>query len=109
VTDPRRDVRARLQAQGLVAGGWTNPAGDHYGSHEHAYDKVIAVEAGSIRFGVRARGTEAAVDLATGDRLDLPAGTSHDALVGPEGVSCLEAHLAAGSLEGVRRWAAGEW
>ena len=33
-----------------------------------------------------------------GDRLDLPAGTRHDALVGPTGVTCLEAHLPAGSL-----------
>jgi uncharacterized protein YjlB len=109
VSDPRRDVRARLQAEGLVAGGWSNLPGDHYAAHEHAYDKVIAVEAGSIRYAVMGRGTEMAVELGVGDRLDLPAGTSHDALVGPDGVSCLEAHLSAGTLEGLRRRAAGEW
>ena len=109
MTDPRRDVRARLVSEGLVAGGWTNQPGDRYAAHEHAYDKVIAVEAGSIRFGLRTGGADTAVELKVGDRLDLPAGTSHDAVVGPGGVSCLEAHLSAGTLPGVRRWAAGEW
>jgi hypothetical protein len=43
------------------------------------------------------------VNLEAGDRLELPARTDHDALVGPEGVTCLEAHLPPGSLtEGVR-------
>ena len=107
--EPGRDVRARLRAEGLVAGGWSNSAGDHYAPHEHAYDKVVAVEVGSIRFGLTARGAQTAMELSAGDRLDLPAGTTHDALVGPEGVSCLEAHLAAGSLEGLRRRAADEW
>ncbi len=30
--------------------------------------------------------------LKAGDRLDLPAGTVHDAHVGAQGVVCLEAH-----------------
>ncbi len=49
------------------------------------------------------------VELRVGDRLDLPAGTSHDAVVGPDGVSCLEAHLPAGTLAAVARRAAGTW
>jgi uncharacterized protein YjlB len=105
--DGAPDLRARLRAEGLVAGGWSNAAGDRYGAHEHSYDKVVAVEHGSIRFGLPATGDS--VELSAGDRLDLPAGTTHDALVGPDGVSCLEAHLSAGSLDGLRRRAAGEW
>ena len=50
-----------------------------------------------------------AVDLAPGDRLDLPAGTRHDAVVGPGGVTCLEAHVPAGTLVEVRRHPAGSW
>ena len=34
----------------------------------------------------------------TDSTLDLPAGTQHGALVGPDGVVCLEAHLEAGRL-----------
>jgi hypothetical protein len=68
---------------------------------------VLVVAAGSIRFGLPAR--DETVDLAAGDRLDLPAGTVHDATVGPDGVTCLEAHAPAGTLPGLRRVPAGEW
>jgi quercetin dioxygenase-like cupin family protein len=100
-------VRERLRNEGLDAVAWSNGPGDRYAAHEHSYDKVIAVERGSIRFGLPGRSE--AQDLATGDRLDLPAGTSHDAIVGPTGVTCFEAHLTAGTLVGIRRRAAGEW
>jgi hypothetical protein len=38
------------------------------------------------------------VRLEVGERLDLPAGTTHAATVGAAGVTCLEAHLPAGTL-----------
>ena len=100
-------VGDRLRAEGLDPGAWSNGPGDRYAAHEHGYDKVLVCERGSIRFGLPARGE--AVDLAEGDRLDLPAGTQHDAIVGAEGVTCLEAHLPAGSLDAVRRHPAGTW
>lgn len=89
-------LRQRLEDEGLDPGAWSNGPGDRYGAHEHGYDKVIVVTAGSIEFGLR--GTGEAVRMEVGDRLDLPAGTSHDARVGERGVTCLEAHLSAGSL-----------
>jgi uncharacterized protein YjlB len=98
-------VRARLIAEGLDPGAWSNGPGDRYGSHDHGYDKVVVVAAGSIRFGL-ADGT---IDLEAGDRLELPAGIAHDAVVGPSGVTCLEAHLATGSLPAPARRAAGTW
>jgi quercetin dioxygenase-like cupin family protein len=101
------DVAPRLREEGLSPGGWANGPGERYGAHAHTYDKVIVVERGSIRFGLPASG--ATVDLVAGDRLDLPAGTNHDAMVGATGVSCLEAHLPAGSLAGTLRRPAGSW
>jgi uncharacterized protein YjlB len=100
------DVAVRLRAEGLDPSPWSNGPGDRYGGHSHGYDKVIAVARGSIVFGTSTAGP---VSLAAGDRLELPAGTTHDAIVGPDGVTCLEAHLPAGSLAAVRRVAAGEW
>jgi uncharacterized protein YjlB len=97
----------RLRDEGLHPSAWSNGPGDRYAAHEHAYDKVLVVELGSIRFGLPA--TSEGVDLAAGDRLDLPAGTSHDALVGPAGVTCLEAHLPAGTLAAIERRRAGTW
>jgi quercetin dioxygenase-like cupin family protein len=90
------DLAARLAAEGLRAGSWANGPGDVYAAHAHGFDKVLVCTAGSIVFGLPRRGERVA--LRTGDRLDLPAGTEHDAIVGPEGVSCLEAHLPAGTL-----------
>ena len=98
-------LQARLIGEGLDPGAWSNGPGDRYSSHDHDYDKVIVVAAGAIRFGL-ARGP---LDLAAGDRLELVAGTSHDAIVGGAGVTCLEAHLPAGSLHGTAVRAAGSW
>ena len=97
----------RLLAEGLRASPWSNGPGDRYGAHAHDYDKVLVVERGSITFGLPGSGD--AVDLSVGDRLELPAGTSHDAVVGPAGVTCLEAHLRPGSLAALRRRVTGEW
>ena len=102
-----QDIVDRLRADGLDPSSWSNGPGDRYAAHDHAYDKVIAVERGSIRFGLPA--TAATVELAAGDRLELPAGTAHDAVVGPAGVTCQEAHLPAGTLAGIRHRAAGTW
>ncbi len=100
-------VVERLRGEGLDPGRWSNGPGDRYPAHAHGYDKVIAVERGSIRFGLPA--TDRSVDLEAGDRLDLPAGTVHDALVGPAGVDCLEAHLPPGSLVEVDCRTVGTW
>ncbi len=104
------DLRARLRAEGLDPTGWSNGPGDRYAAHDHGYDKVIVVERGSIRFGLPAGGMSGgAIELAAGDRLELPAGTDHDAVVGPGGVACLEAHRPAGTLDRVALRAAGTW
>lgn len=90
------DLAARLAAEGLRAGSWANAPGDVYAAHAHGFDKVLVCTAGSIVFGLPRRGERVALRI--GDRLNLPAGTEHDAIVGPEGVLCLEAHLPAGTL-----------
>jgi quercetin dioxygenase-like cupin family protein len=101
------DGAARLRTEGLTPSAWSNGPGDRYGAHDHDYDKVIVVESGSITFRLVDPGES--VELATGDRLELPAGTRHDALVGATGVTCLEAHLPSGAFDAVTRRLAGEW
>jgi hypothetical protein len=107
MTGRAAEVAGRLRADGLDPSSWSNGPGDRYGAHEHGYDKVIAVECGSIDFELASTGT--VVHLAAGDRLELPAGTRHAAVVGPDGVTCWEAHMSAGQLERVARRAAVEW
>ena len=89
----------RLRAEGLDPSRWSNGPGDRYPRHRHEYDKVVVVERGSITFGL----PSGAVELAAGDRLELPADTEHDAAVGPSGVHCLEAHLPAGTFPTARK------
>ena len=91
-----QEVRARLVAEGLTASTWGNGPFDHYPEHRHGYDKVLVAAAGAITFHLHELGRD--VRLVEGDRLDLPAGTLHGADVGPDGVTCLEAHLSAGGL-----------
>ena len=90
---PRAEkLNALLADEGLHAHRWGNQPGDRYPAHSHAFHKVIYVIAGSITFGLPE--CNANVRLEAGDRLDLPAGVQHDAMVGRHGVVCLEAHRA---------------
>ena len=101
------DLEERLRRLGSTPSSWWNGPGDRYGAHDHTYDKTLVCVSGSIVFGLVDEGPQ--VELLPGDRLDLPAGTQHDALVADEGVTCLEGHLPAGRLGAVRLWRAGEW
>lgn len=85
-------MRTRLAEEGLSGYVWS--AGPHavFAVHSHPFDKVIYVLRGSIIFALPASGCQ--LDLARGDRLDLPEGTEHAARAGGEGVTCLEAHRA---------------
>jgi quercetin dioxygenase-like cupin family protein len=76
-----------IEAEGAgPARRWANAPGDRYGRHDHPYDKVLFCLSGSIVFHVDDRD----VELGPGDRLDLPAGTAHAAIVGLEGCDCVE-------------------
>jgi mannose-6-phosphate isomerase-like protein (cupin superfamily) len=88
---PSRDELQRIMTnEGLSPYAWSNGPHDVYAAHTHTYDKVIYVVSGSITFGLP--DLERNVTLFPGDRLDLPKGTIHDALVGKDGVVCLEGH-----------------
>jgi uncharacterized protein YjlB len=87
---PPQSTLWRLMAdEGLSPYAWSNGPHDIYSAHTHSYNKVIYVVQGSITFGLPELGKE--LTLKAGDRLDLPAGIVHDALVGAQGVVCLEA------------------
>jgi quercetin dioxygenase-like cupin family protein len=84
------EIEAILQSEGLSAYPWSNAPGDRYSPHSHSYRKVIYVVSGSITFGLPETGMRLTMHL--GDRLELDRGVMHDAIVGPDGVRCLEAH-----------------
>lgn len=83
----RSGIEERFATEGLAPSGWGNAPGDSYGWHSHKYHKVLYCVTGSIVFHLR----DGDVELAAGDRLDVPPGTDHSATVGPRGVECMEA------------------
>lgn len=83
-------LRRLYRAAGLEPYAWSNRPGDEYAAHAHPYHKVLYVAAGAITWFLPDLGQE--IETFPGDRLDLPAGTRHAARVGPQGVTCLEAH-----------------
>jgi quercetin dioxygenase-like cupin family protein len=54
---------------------WSNGPGEVYAAHSHPYHKTLKD-----------------VRMKAGDVLELPPGTVHSAVVGPDGVECSEAH-----------------
>ena len=84
------NIRRRLAEENLKPYAWGNSPGDIYQAHTHGFHKVIYVVEGSITFGLPDEDRQ--VFLKAGDRLELLAGTLHNAAVGPHGVRCQEAH-----------------
>ena len=84
-------LRQLCADEGLSPYPWSNGPHDAYSAHTHSYDKVIYVVRGSITFGLPELGQK--LTMNAGDRLYLPAGTVHDAVVGSQRVLCLEAHI----------------
>ena len=85
----RSQLDALLRVAKLSPTWWSNGPGDRYAAHSHAYDKVLFCAEGSITFRIEPECKD--YELSAGDRLGIPRGTAHSAVVGPAGVTCVEA------------------
>jgi quercetin dioxygenase-like cupin family protein len=81
-------TKLRTEAGGCYS--WSNGPGDRYAAHNHPFEKVLYCVDGSITFVLENDGNR--LDLKPGDRMVLPAGTVHSAVVGPSGCTCIEGH-----------------
>ena len=84
------ELMARLKSEASSCYSWSNGPGDHYAAHNHSYEKVLYCVDGSITFVLESEGRS--VELKSGDRMVLPAGTMHSAIVGGSGCTCIEGH-----------------
>ena len=84
----KEELESIFRDEGLRPSWWSNGPGDLYDAHSHPYHKVLYCAQGSIRFDLPASGES--FELHPGDRIDISPGTHHSALVGPEGVTCVE-------------------
>jgi quercetin dioxygenase-like cupin family protein len=78
----------KLRAEASGCYSWSNGPGDRYAPHSHGYEKVLYCVDGSITFVLENEGRT--LDLRAGDRMVLPAGTVHSAVVGGSGCTCIE-------------------
>ncbi len=83
------ELRASLEGEGFAPEAWSREAGENIDEQSVPKAKVIIVTKGMMRVTLP-KSSEQYVDLMSGDRLEMPPGTSHGVLVGPAGVSCLE-------------------
>ena len=84
------DLMSRLKAEASGCYSWSNGPNDRYAAHSHNYEKVLYCVDGDITFVLEQDGKELA--LKPGDRMVLPAGTVHSAVVGRSGCTCIEGH-----------------
>ena len=84
----RQELMTRLEAEARECYGWSNGPGDRYAAHSHGCEKVLYCVEGSITFRLEDEGRD--IHLEAGDRMVLPAGSRHSALVGPGGCVCIE-------------------
>lgn len=68
---------------------WSGGSGEQYEWHAHPYHKVLFCISGSITFRDR---EWLNYHVHPGDRLDIEGGTEHEAVAGPEGVTCMESY-----------------
>jgi quercetin dioxygenase-like cupin family protein len=80
-------VEDKLRAEADQCYQWSNEPGAEYAIHSHPYRKILYVAEGSITFTPAG---QMPIVMRAGDRMDLPAGTPHGAVVGADGVICWE-------------------
>jgi len=82
------DLMTALRREAVSCYSWSNGPHDRYAAHSHSYNKILYCVDGSITFMLEREGKR--LELKPGDRMVLPAGTVHSAIVGPGGCTCVE-------------------
>ena len=85
-------VERQLRTEARDVYGWSNGPHDRYATNEHPLVKLLYCTRGSIDFILEDGRT---LSLRAGDRLVLPSGTRHSAVVGGEGCACVEGKIEA--------------
>jgi quercetin dioxygenase-like cupin family protein len=82
------ELMANLRREASSCYSWSNGPHDRYAPHSHPYEKVLYCVDGSITFMLEREGRR--LELSAGDRMVLPQGTVHSAVVGPAGCTRIE-------------------
>lgn len=85
-------ITRQMQREQLRPYFWENAPNYRYGIRSHGYAKVMYVIEGTLELTFPE--TNARVRLRAGDRIEIPAGILHGAIIGSSGAKCVEAALA---------------
>jgi quercetin dioxygenase-like cupin family protein len=86
-------ITRQMQKEGLRPYVWDNTPNYRYAVRTHGYNKVMYVVEGNIE--VSLPDSNQRVKLRAGDRLEIPAGVRHGAIIGSSGAKCVEAAASA--------------
>jgi quercetin dioxygenase-like cupin family protein len=78
-----------MHKEGLRPYMWVNTANQRHAVRSHGYNKILYVVEGSLELTLP--DLNKSVKLRGGDRVDIPAGVRHGAVVGNGGAKCMEA------------------
>lgn len=82
-------ISRQMQKEGLRPYCWENIPNYRYAVRSHGYHKVMYVVEGILE--VSLPDSNQRVKLRAGDRVEIPAGVRHGAIVGNNGAKCVEA------------------
>lgn len=86
------NITREMRKEGLRPYMWDNTPNFRYGVRSHGYDKILYVVEGSLE--ITLPDSNQRMRLRPGDRIDIPAGVRHGAIVGSSGARCVEAAVA---------------
>ncbi|KXK16202.1 MAG: cupin [Chloroflexi bacterium OLB15] len=84
-------ISRMMQKEGLRPYVWENTPNYRYAVRSHGYNKVMFLIEGQLE--ITFPDSNQKVKMRAGDRLDIPAGVRHGAIVGMGGAKCVEAAL----------------
>ncbi len=82
-------ITRQMQKEGLRPYAWENTPNQRYAVRSHGYTKVMYVVQGAIE--ITLPDSNKSVKLRNGDRVEIPAGVRHGAIIGSSGAKCVEA------------------
>ncbi len=83
------NITRQMQKEGLRPYVWDNTPNYRYAVRSHGYRKVMYVIEGVLE--VTLPDSNQRVKLRAGDRVEIPAGVRHGAIIGSSGAKCVEA------------------
>jgi quercetin dioxygenase-like cupin family protein len=83
------NITRQMQGEGLRPYTWENRPNYRYAVRSHGYAKIMHVVDGIME--VSLPDSNQRVKLRAGDRIEIPAGIRHGAIIGSSGAKCIEA------------------